>query len=93
MRTATMAQLMVQLAADVAAGLSKGDAGALPLRRVLEELGLTLEPVAPGIDDPHLSRYFQATVASVDEAAKLATRLARVPGVTAAYMQPPIGLP
>ena len=90
---AIMAQLMVQLAEDVAAALSKGEAGSVALRRVLDELGLALEPVAPGIDDPHLARYFQATVSSVEDAAKFAARLARVPGVTAAYMQPPIGLP
>jgi len=84
---------MVQLAADIAASFSKDAGGAAPLRRALDELGLTLEPVAPGIDDPHLARYFQATVASDDEAAKVATRLTDVPGVTAAYMQPPMGLP
>jgi hypothetical protein len=88
-----MAQLMVQLAPDVAAGFSKGVAGTTPLHRVLEELGVTLEPLVPGIDDPHLARYFQATVPSAAEAAKVASRLTGVPGVTAAYMQPPIGLP
>jgi len=88
-----MAQVMVQLAANIATTFSKGGGVAAPLRRALKELGVTLEPVAPGIDDPHLARYFQATVASDDEAAKVATRLTDVPGVTAAYMQPPIGLP
>lgn len=88
-----MSQVMVQLAADIAASFSKDGSGAASLRRALQELRVTLEPVAPGIDDPHLARYFQVTVASDDEAAKVATRLADVPGVTAAYMQPPIGLP
>ena len=88
-----MAQVVVQLAADVAASFSKDGGGATALRQALKELGVTLEPVAPGIDDPHLARYFQATVATDDEAAKVATRLRDVPGVTAAYMQPPMGLP
>jgi len=88
-----MAQVMVQLAADIAVSFSKDSGAAAPLRRVLEELGVTLEPVAPGIDDPHLARYFQATVGSDDEAAKVATKLNDVAGVTAAYMQPPMGLP
>jgi hypothetical protein len=92
-RQVKMAQLVVQLTADGAAALVEGGGGAAPIRQVLNELGVTLQPLSPGIDDPVLSTYFHATLPSAKVGAEAVARLRDVPGVTAAYLKPAIALP
>jgi hypothetical protein len=88
-----MAQLVVQLTSDMAVALAKGEARARAIRQVLDELGMTLKPLSPEVDDPVLATYFNATVPESQDAAKVVRRLVEVPGVSAAYVKPTIGLP
>lgn len=88
-----MAQLVVQLTVDGAAALIAGDAGGAPIRRALAELGVKLQPLNPGIDDPVLATYFQATLSSPKTGTEIVTRLRGIPGVAAAYLKPTIALP
>lgn len=88
-----MAQLVVKLTSDLAAALTRGEASASMIQRVLDDLDVALKPLSPGVDDPIMATYFHATVRSPEDAAKVVQRLLDVPGVSAAYLRPTIGLP
>ena len=63
------------------------------LMAVAAELGITLEPVHPGIDDVELMRYFAVSVPDHAAAAQVIQRLRSCVAVDAAYVKPPDELP
>jgi hypothetical protein len=62
------------------------------VQRLAEELGLPLEPLHPGVDDPVLRSYYTVEVPDRVAAAVLA-RLRASPAVAAAYVKPPEAAP
>ena len=88
-----MAQLVVQLTGKAAAAFASGEGPAAPVRHALDELGVALEPLHPGIDDEQLATYYAAELATPQAGAKVVERLRSVPGITAAYVKPRIALP
>jgi len=67
--------------------------GVVRLQRVLADLGVTLTPQHPGIDDPELSRTFMGEVRDWDEGSRVVAALTALRVVTAAYAKPPAELP
>lgn len=63
------------------------------LWRVLAELGISLRPQHPDIDDPELARYFVGEVRGRDDGARVVAALTALRAVTAAYAKPTAELP
>lgn len=59
-----------------------------PLARVLEDLGLSLEPMHPDVSDPDLASYFTARVPDLETAERAAEALRQVDVVEGAYAKP-----
>jgi hypothetical protein len=58
-----------------------------------KELGLTLEPVHPGVEDAELMRYFAVEVPNLAVSEKVIRRLRQCAAIDAAYVKPPDELP
>ena len=59
------------------------------LLRVLQELGLTLHPIHPGIDDADLMRYFALQAPDAARGEEASRRLRQCSAIEAAYVKPP----
>jgi hypothetical protein len=57
------------------------------------ELGVTLEPMHPGVEDPSLASFFMLEVADLASAERVIARLQGCEAVEAAYLKPPDALP
>lgn len=91
-------QVSVRVQPDVAPAFQGTDAPPAEvndLRLELEALGVGLEPMHPGIDDPELATYFTVEVPDDDEeiAAQVLVVLSESALVDAAYVKPPDELP
>ena len=86
-----MAKVVVQVAHDVAAGLTAGDDRHGPFAAA-ESFGLKLERTHPDSSDPALSRWFHAEVDN-GTATEFVKAMRESPGVTAAYVKPPTEAP
>ena len=93
----THVEVVVQLEPAAAAKLRNGpssDSDIAPLRRVLEELGMTLRPQHPDVDDPELTRFFVGETRDWDDdGSRAVAALTALHVVTAAYAKPPAALP
>lgn len=58
-----------------------------------KELGIVLEPLHPGAEDPYLSPYFKAKVPDHAKANSVINRLLNCKAVEAAYLKPSSELP
>lgn len=88
--------MIVQLDGTAAGAFRSGRASGqdvAQLRRVLAELGISLRPQHPDIDDPELARYFVGEVRGRDDGAHVAAALTALRAVTAAYAKPTAELP
>ena len=63
------------------------------LSAVEKDLGISLEPLHPGAEDPHLSPYFKVKVPDHATAKKVINRLLNCKAVEAAYIKPSDELP
>lgn len=63
------------------------------LLRIVETLGVTLEPMHPGTQDPDLMSYFIVEVADSEFAQHVIERLQQSPETEAAYIKPADELP
>jgi hypothetical protein len=63
------------------------------LLTVEKDLGISLEPLHPGAEDPHLSLYFKVKVPDHATATKVINRLLNCKAVEAAYIKPSDELP
>jgi hypothetical protein len=89
-------QITVQVRLDTARALHDqrlASPAAEELAAVVGELGSTVEPVHPGVDDPQLATYFTVEAASMPEADRLLERLRSHPAILAAYIKPADELP
>jgi hypothetical protein len=58
------------------------------LQRTLHQLGMTLEPMHPGIEHPVLSSYFTVTLDDSSPVHEVMSRLLESPAVEGAYVKP-----
>jgi hypothetical protein len=63
------------------------------LSKTETSLGITLEPVHPGVSDPTLASYFTVEVPDEDTAKRVIERLKLRKGVEGAYIKPSDELP
>ena len=76
-----------------ASGGAPPSADVAELLALLQRLGVTLEPLHPGVEDAQLARQFRVRVAGRAAAAEVAERLRAARAVEGAYVQPPQGPP
>ena len=63
------------------------------LSQAAEELGVVLEPMHPGAEDPHLAPYFTVEVPDYATAERVIAHLQGLEAVEAAYLKPPDEMP
>lgn len=56
---------------------------------MLEDLGVSLDPVHPGAEHPFLAPYFTIEVPDIQTAERVMTQLRRSKAIEAAYVKPP----
>lgn len=66
---------------------------AAELLRVADELGITLEPMHEGAEEPELQTYFTVEVPDAQTAERIAERLRACAAIEAAYLKPTDELP
>lgn len=90
-------EVSVQLQADAAAALERRSTATAEIEqlcRQLEELGVVLRPVHPGVEDPLLAPQFVVDVEADEELAERVLAVLREsPVVEAAYTKPAAELP
>jgi hypothetical protein len=85
-----MVEIVVKLRPDVAAAMQSGttEPAEAELRKTLDDLGVSLEPVHPGFDDSLLAPYFRVEVDDPEAADRVITSLQQSEVVEAAYVKP-----
>lgn len=86
----------VQVSADVAHTLHLRGPPTTESQELLQTtkaLGIVLEPVHPGAEDPLLAPYFTVEVPDPATAERVITRLQQSKAIEAAYLKPPDELP
>ena len=86
----------IQVSADVAHIVHEGGSPTTESRELLkiaEELGVSLEPMHPGAEDPLLAPYFRVEVSDSATAERVIAHLRQSKTVEAAYLKPPDELP
>ncbi|MFQ5633093.1 MAG: hypothetical protein ACE5I1_30360, partial [bacterium] len=68
-------------------------AGSRELLKVIDGLGVTLEPMHPGTDNPQLVRYFYIEIPEPLTAEQVIAQLRQSKAIEAAYQKPPDALP
>lgn len=89
-------QVTIKVAPDVAPEIHKrhpATAASEELVQAAEELGVVLEPMHPGAENPHLAPYFTVEVRDPVTAARVIARLRQCRAIDAAYVKPPDELP
>jgi hypothetical protein len=89
-------QVIIIVSANAARSLQqKGEptTGSKELLMITEELGVLLEPVHPGSDDPLLTPYFMVEVPDSTTAECVITHLRKSKAIEAAYIKPPDEFP
>lgn len=84
-------EVIVQLAGEAAGDFLRARTSnpeVAQLSRVLGNLGVTLRPQHPGLDDAGLSRYFVTEVRDRDQGSRVVAALTALRIVTAAYAKP-----
>jgi hypothetical protein len=69
------------------------EAAVSDMEEAASALGVSLQPMHPGTDDPELSRKFRSEVPDRDEAEQVAASLMESDAVEAAYYKPDAELP
>jgi len=57
------------------------------------DMGVTLEPMHPNVDDENLALYFSVSAENGEAAQRIAERLRSLKAVEAAYLKPPETIP
>lgn len=92
----TTIQVTIKVSADVARALHQRGpsiAESEKLLRTIETLGLKLEPMHHGTNDPNLQSYFVVDVPDHATAQIVMDRLRQSKEIKAAYVKPPDELP
>lgn len=82
--------ITLQVSVDTVEALHEGKSSLL---EVAQDLGVTLEPLHPNTQDPHLRRFFTVRVPNAADGKQLINILRRCQGIEAAYVKPPDELP
>lgn len=88
--------IMVRLRSSVASelhGEQSASEDTAELVDTIRHMGLTLEPIHPGTDDPLLAPYFRVAVDDPSQSPRVINRLLRLNAVEAAYEKPADELP
>jgi hypothetical protein len=88
-------RVSIKLNVDAAAelqGIAPESDATRALREKTDEVGVTLEPMHPGVDDDELRTYFYADV-NDDRLDEVLDRLRAEDAIEAAYVKPPEALP
>ncbi|HYR85179.1 MAG TPA: hypothetical protein VE422_13935 [Terriglobia bacterium] len=88
--------VIVQLSRDAARVLQKRGPSTTEteeVRRVLQEIGVDLQPLHPESGDPTLDTYFYVRVPDEAAARRVLDAVRSCRAVTAAYLKPPEGPP
>lgn len=91
-----MTEITLQVRPEVARALqhrAQSSAESEDLLQTAANLGVRLEPIHPGIEDPILMSYFTAAVADPDSVERVLDRLRQSRAIEAAYVKPPDALP
>ena len=91
-----MPRVTVLIRSDTAPSLHQRKAetdAARDVLRTADELGVSLEPMHAGVDDPALAGYFSVEVADPASAQRVIERLGACEAVEAAYVKPPEAAP
>ncbi|MGH9881298.1 MAG: hypothetical protein ACRD6N_07665 [Pyrinomonadaceae bacterium] len=91
-----MTEITLQVRPEVARALQhrgQPSAESEELLKTAANLGVSLEPIHPGTEDPILISYFTAAVADPDSVEQVLDRLRQCRAVEAAYVKPPDALP
>jgi hypothetical protein len=89
-------KLTIQASPEVARTFSQSSPPTPHSQEILKsigELGGTLQPMHPKIDDPQLMRYFTIDVSDLATANQLMARLSGSQGIEAVYLKPADELP
>jgi len=89
-------QITVQVSSHVAPTLhqrAKPTPEAVELLDLVRTLGVELEPVHPGEEDPNLTPFFTVEAPDRETAERIAADLQRCGAIEAAYIKPPAELP
>jgi hypothetical protein len=89
-------EITIRIRGDVARSLQRLKSPSVEsqeLLRTVADIGVSVEPLHPGIDDPRLVRYFRITVPDPVVAEQVIARLWQLPAVEAAYIRPPDATP
>lgn len=89
-------QVVIIVSEDVAGPLQQRGLSTTKSQELLmiaEELGVLLEPMHPGSDDPLLAPYFMAEVPDSAKAERVITHFRKSDAIKAAYLKPPDELP
>ena len=70
-------------------GLASPSEESLALLQTASSLGVTLEPLHPGVDDPTLLPYFTIDVPDMETAESVIARLQQLSSLEGAYIKPP----
>jgi hypothetical protein len=81
-------QVILRVKPEPAARRKRRRAAADPFASVEKALGLQVQPLHPGSDDPELQRFFAVDVPDRGAAERALALLRRVPAVDAAYVKP-----
>jgi hypothetical protein len=95
-RRPAVIEISVQLRPDVARALAHRGPPTTESAGVLDaaaRLGVALEPLHPGADDPLLAPHYVARASGTESAEALRRALAEVPGIDGAWMKPADELP
>src|SRR5262245_47560364 len=90
-RRPAVVEISVQLRPDVARALSNRGPKTRESAAVVDaaaRLGVALEPLHPGADDPLLSPHYVARATGAESPDALRRALAKVPGIEGAWIKP-----
>ena len=89
-------QVIIQVTDDVAIALLQHGVSTAESRELLniaEDFSVLLEPMHPGVEDPHLVQYYMIEVPNSTIAKQIITHLRQSRAVEAAYIKPPDEMP
>jgi hypothetical protein len=89
-------RIIVKFSENIAADLQHHQPSSPELEelpKIQRDLGITLEPVHPGVSDPTLASYFTVEVPDEDTAERVVERLKLCKAVDGAYIKPSDELP
>lgn len=68
--------------------LAPENSASVALQTIAKQLGVTIQPMHPGIDDPELIRNFYIEAATEEEADSIVDTFLECPAVEGAYIKP-----